>query len=214
MALLNDEVRLEIAKRLKELPGAVKLVFFKTDQDCETCDMAEALAREVAGLSDKLTIETYNLGADEAKARDYGVEDAPALVVEGPAGRRVRFLGLPAGYEFASFLESLKDAAAGRADLAPATRQALAGLKNPVHIQVFVTPGCPYCPGAVRTAHKLAVEFPQITSDMVEVEEFPELARSFRVQGVPKVVINEKVEFTGARPESAFAEAVLRAVEP
>ena len=49
------------------------------------------------------------------------------------------------------------------------------GLGRPVHIQVFVTPTCPYCPQAVRLAHQFALESDQIRGDMIEATEFPEL---------------------------------------
>ena len=211
MAILNDEMKGAIKKRLDALPAQVKLVFFKTNFDCETCDTAEALADDLASLSEKLVLETHNLRTDEAKAAEYGIDKVPAYVVEGLGGNRVRFYGLPAGYEFASFLESLKDASVGKTELAAATRQKLSGLKKPAHIQVFVTPTCPYCPGVVRTAHKLALESPQVTADMIEVEEFPDVAGKYQVGGVPKVVINDSVELLGARSEAAFMDAVLQA---
>ena len=45
----------------------------------------------------------------------------------------------------------------------------------------------------------------------MEAPEFPELSRAYRVSAVPKVVINDRVEFEGALPEPQFVEAVLRA---
>ena len=45
----------------------------------------------------------------------------------------------------------------------------------------------------------------------VEATEFPELSRAYGVSAVPKIVINDRVEFEGALPEAQFLEAVLRA---
>jgi hypothetical protein len=53
----------------------------------------------------------------------------------------------------------------------------------------------------------------RITADVVEITEFPELAQRYHVYGVPKVVINETVEFEGALPEPRFLLEVLRALE-
>ena len=50
-------------------------------------------------------------------------------------------------------------------------------------------------------------------STVIEATEFPELSRSYRVMGVPKVVINDRVQFEGAVPEPDFLDAVLQAVE-
>jgi glutaredoxin-like protein len=84
-------------------------------------------------------------------------------------------------------------------------------ISKPLHIQVFVTPTCPYCPKAVRTAHQLAIENPNITADMVESIEFPHLANRYSVMAVPKTVINDKIEFVGALPEEQFIDYVLKA---
>ena len=63
-----------------------------------------------------------------------------------------------------------------------------------------------------RAAHAFAMENPNIRADVVEVQEYPVLAQRYRVQGVPKTVINDKLQFVGAVPERQFVDAVLRAV--
>jgi glutaredoxin len=78
-----------------------------------------------------------------------------------------------------------------------------------VHIQVFVTLTCPHCPVAASIAHKLAVESDMISADVIDAGEFPTLAQKYSVIGVPKIVINEKVEFVGAFNEDLFAEHVV-----
>jgi len=64
----------------------------------------------------------------------------------------------------------------------------------------------------VRTAHKLAMASDHITSDMVEVSEFPHLAVKYNVQGVPNTIINETQSVVGAQPEMEVIRAVLRAI--
>ncbi len=67
--------------------------------------------------------------------------------------------------------------------LSPDTRLMLANLNRPVHIRVFVTYGCPYCPSAVRLAHKLAMASDLITAEGISSEEFPELGEPVRRDG-------------------------------
>jgi hypothetical protein len=59
----------------------------------------------------------------------------------------------------------------------------------------------------------MAVASERITADVVEVTEFPELAQRYHIYGVPKVVINDTVEFEGALPEPRFLLEVLRALQ-
>jgi glutaredoxin len=89
----------------------------------------------------------------------------------------------------------------------------LAKIDKPLHLQVFVTPTCPYCPKAVRMAHKAAIENENITADMVEAAEFPHLSMRYNVRGVPRTVIGEDFPIEGAVPEMAFVEKVMEAYQ-
>jgi predicted DsbA family dithiol-disulfide isomerase len=62
-----------------------------------------------------------------------------------------------------------------------------------------------------RVAHQMGVESEKITADVVEVSEFPDMARRYGVSGVPKTVINDQIELLGAQPEATFVEAVCEA---
>lgn len=61
-------------------------------------------------------------------------------------------------------------------------------------------------------AHKMAIVSDSIRADVVEVNEFTDLVRRYRIRGVPKVVINDSVEFEGPLPEGAFVARVLSAI--
>ena len=91
------------------------------------------------------------------------------------------------------------------------TAAALAALSDDVHIQVFASPTCPYCPVAVRAAHKLAMASERVVADCVVAGEFPHLAQKYSVMAVPKTVINETVSFEGALPESDVVAKVVEA---
>ncbi len=58
-------------------------------------------------------------------------------------------------------------------------------------------------------AHEMAFASPQITAYAVEATEYPDLARRYRVTGVPKTVVNEHIEILGGLPEDAFIEQAL-----
>jgi len=70
----------------------------------------------------------------------------------------------------------------------------LAAINTKITMDVFVTPTCPYCPKAVFTAHQFAYLNPNFTGNMIEASEFEELTNRWNVYGVPKTVINEKIE--------------------
>jgi len=57
----------------------------------------------------------------------------------------------------------------------------------------------------------MAVASERVRTTAIEATEFPELSRAYRVMAVPKIVINDRVEFEGALPEAEFLSAVLQA---
>ncbi len=142
------------------------------------------------------------------------MDKVPALIVaDGDQRTNIRFFGIPAGLEFTALIEDIMMVSEGKTRLSAEVREKIRAIDKPVHIQVFVTPTCPYCPRAVLTAHQFAMENPNIVADMVEATEFPELAERYSVFAVPKVVINETVSFEGALPDHLFALYVLKAAD-
>jgi hypothetical protein len=63
-----------------------------------------------------------------------------------------------------------------------------------------------------RLAHQIAVENEHVTADVVEINEFADLAQRYMIRGVPKTVINDSIEFIGAIPEDQFMEHLKRAL--
>jgi len=211
MTLLKDEVRNEARERFKKLTDQVRLVNFTQKIECRYCEETRRLTEEIASLSPKISSEVYNFALDREKAQQYTIDKIPAIVVEGEKSYGIRFFGIPGGYEFNSLISAIYDVSRRSTDLSLESKDRIGKIDKPIHIQVFVTLTCPYCPSAVEIAHRLALESEYITSDMIESAEFPHLVTKYGVMGVPKVVINEEFGFEGALPESSFVDEVMKA---
>jgi glutaredoxin-like protein len=217
MALLDDKVRNQVTSALAGMSRPVRMVMFTQGEggalECEFCEQTRELVEEVGALSDKVTVEVRDFTADATLAEQYGVDKIPAVVLlsdgDAPKDHGIRLYGVPAGYEFSTLIEDLRMLGNGNPGLSQETLKALQTLTRPVHIQVFVTPTCPYCPRAVVLAHKLAMASDLVTADMVEATEFPHLAMKYQVQGVPRTVINEITHVEGAVPESALVSQLM-----
>lgn len=212
MPLLNQEVRQQVEEQLANLANPVRLIMFTQKFECHYCAETRQLVEEVAKLSNKLKAEIYDFQADEAVAEDYGVDKIPAVVVLGEEDYGIRFFGIPSGYEFTSLLEAIQSVSKGEPDLSEETRDYLSNLDEPIHLQVFVTPTCPYCPQAVVLAHQMALASPMVQADMIEAQEFPQLSTKYQVMGVPRTVINESTHLEGAAPEPMVLEKVQEAL--
>jgi glutaredoxin-like protein len=211
MAHISKEDQEYLKKEFSKMTNPVKLVFFTQQFECEYCELTHELLNELSGNSDKIKVEIYEFVKDQEKVKQYDIKRIPAIVVEGSKDYGIRFYGVPAGYEFSTLVEDIIDVSNGTTNLSQETKEELKKLTMPVHIQAFVTPTCPYCPRAVRMAHMMAMESELVKGDMVEATEFPQLSNKYFVSAVPKVVINEKVEFEGALPEKNYLEKVMEA---
>ena len=162
MSMISEKDRKAVKDRLAKLVKPVKAVVFTQEMECQFCSETRGLMQELAELTDKLKVEVRDFLGDAETAKRLGVDKIPAIALlgEGDKDYGVRFYGIPAGYEFVSLLESLEMVSRGDSGLSPATREKLKGLKKPLHLQVFVTPTCPYCPRAVVLAFKVAMEAP------------------------------------------------------
>ena len=212
---LKDEDKKFVREKLYEMSNKVKIVFFTQQLECQFCRETHQLLEELTGLSDKLSLEIYNFQIDKEIAEKYGVDKIPAVVLltEDGTDPGVKFYGIPSGYEFSSLLEDIIDISNGEHGFSDIILRELEAIDKPVHIQVFITPTCPYCPSAVRIAHRLALANKNIKADMVEATEFPYLSQKYSVRGVPKSVINENWSLEGAVPEEMFLEKIKESLK-
>jgi glutaredoxin-like protein len=210
MGLIPYDKKELLRKEFKEkMEDPVKILMFTQEIECKFCSDTRQLAQELAALSDRISVEVYDFVADANKAKELGIDKIPALAIIGKKDYGVRIYGIPYGYELQTLIEAITNVSRGRTDLSEETKKILADVKAPVHIQVFVSLTCHHCPVAATVAHKLAVENDMIRADVIDGTEFPQLAQKYSVTGVPKVIINEKIEFVGAFNEDLFAEHVV-----
>jgi glutaredoxin-like protein len=215
MSLLPDDKKELLRAEFKEkLVDPVKIIMFTQEMECRFCSDTRTLAQEMATLSDKITVDVFDFLKDAEVAKQYGIDKIPAIAVIGKIDYGARIFGIPYGYELQTLIEAIECVSRGTTDLSAKTKEIIKEIKNPVHIQVFVTLTCPHCPAAAAIAHKLAIESDMIRADVIDAQEFPALAQKYGVIGVPKIIINEKIEFVGAFNEDLFAEqAVLGAYQ-
>ncbi len=117
--------------------------------------------QELAKLSPLIEVEIHNFDRESPLAKRYGVDKVPALIVaNGDQRTNIRFFGIPAGLEFPALIEDIMMVSEGKTCLSAEVREKIRAIDKPVHIQVFVTPTCPYCPRAVLTAHQLRWKTP------------------------------------------------------
>ncbi|HSF25848.1 MAG TPA: thioredoxin family protein [Blastocatellia bacterium] len=150
MALISDKDQETIRNHFDEqLESDVEIIMLTErpsriiipgKQPCETCEDTESLLKEVVALSDKLKLTVHDVGVAKDEAVKLEIDRVPAFVINGAARGKVRFFGIPSGYEFSALIADLVDVSRGATDLSEETREYLSTLTEDVNIKVFTTP--------------------------------------------------------------------------
>lgn len=143
--LLNETIAEQVREVFSQLSEPAEILFFGQEAGCEYCEDTLQLVQEIVALSDKLGVQVYDMDKDASIARQYKLDKAPGLVIAGRDGDQlldygIRYAGIPAGHEFSSLVHDLILVSGRDSGLDDKTRQFLAGLREPVLLQVFVTP--------------------------------------------------------------------------
>ena len=148
MAILSEQVKQQISDRFaQQLSGPVQLKLYTrpgtgrlilpAGMGCATCDDARELAEDLRDAAPDLV----HLEVVDVTAEDTDVRDVPTLTLAFPGqAPRVRWQGLPAGYEFATVIDAIERVSTGQHGLSSASVEALGRLTGPVDVMVFATP--------------------------------------------------------------------------
>ena len=218
--VLSGPVIQQINDVFAGLQEPVQILFFGSKANCEYCAETQQLLEEVTDLNNNLELKVYDIQEDQEIAIRFKMTIAPGIVIAAKEGSDVQdlgiqYLGIPSGHEFSTLVNDILMVSKRESGLNEKTREFLKNLDKPLELQVFVTPSCPYCPRAVLLAHQMAMENPlMIHAAGVDAMEFPELANSFNVRGVPQTVINSGAAvLVGAAPEQNLLAEIKRALQ-
>lgn len=149
MPFLRDADKAELERRFKkDLKNDVTLRLFTQTpspltipgRECQYCPETQQLLEELTSLSPKLHLEVVDVYKQPEEAKSQGIERIPAIVFGKDGGSRLRYYGIPAGYEFATIIETITTLSKGVSPLKLESRKKLRKVNQPVHLQVFVTP--------------------------------------------------------------------------
>ena len=140
MSFLSEQDQAAVRREFERIGGPVTLTVLASELGSENNGQTVSLIKEVAELSDQITVRVLNPFIEREQAAAYGIEVTPAVVVEGAVDYGIRFLGLPGGYEFANLIDSIIAVSTGQTGLSAETTAALAALPGDVDIKVFATP--------------------------------------------------------------------------
>ena len=174
---------------------------------CDTCITTQKLLTEISNISNKINLEIIDFYNNDNPSTELTIDRIPATVI-GQSGRAI-FYGMPSGYEFSTLINSIINSSLDSQNLNEGLIKKLAVIQNPIHIKVFVTPSCKYCPKIAELSLSLAMQFSTIKTEIIEIQEYPDLANNHGISSVPVTIINDKIQLDGQISSDTLVEAIV-----
>ena len=200
MQFFNEETTKQIKERMSKMDKAVKFILFITEKDPKSNEVMESFLGEMCASSDKLTLEKSIVEKEQEKSKEYGVYAVPCFALVAEEKRKVIYYGVPMGNEFSTFLLDIIDVSTGKPNISGDLVKKIEEIKEPMHLQVFVTDSCPHCPHAAKPAHDIAIINPNVQADVIDAAQFQPIAQAFRITSVPTTIVDKKYALRGAMP--------------
>lgn len=214
LTFFGENDRHAVGQILTEIQRPVHLLLFMALAGDEYGRMVYDLLHGLVGMHTRLHLEVHDSLDDITLALRLGLRGLPVILVSraAGAGANIRFYGLPSGYSFTALLEAvLLVGGAAAPALQVETCAFLACLRQPTHLQIFITADDAHCPATVVLTHAFAHANAALVVDTIEIRAFPDLAQQYGVTETPTLVINGQTVIPGAVDEAALLWHLRRA---
>lgn len=213
--LSDDDIEIIEKEYWSKLIDPVEIIYINSnseDPTCQYCTLIKELYNEITNRSSKLVLKEIMFENDPEISAKYNVDTPPVTILIGKNKGAIKYYGIPAGQEFPSFLEAIVMISTGKHELSNKLTEEIMKIDKPVNIKTFVTPSCPYCPVMVFTSYQFAMINEYIESEGWEVTEFPTVSARYDITAVPKIVVNDEVEWEGLVPPEYLLERIKEAL--
>jgi len=140
VTMLSEKDKAYVRKTLGGMKDEVRLVLFSRDGgECKYCAEAEGLLTDIAAADPRVKVEILSLKNDAARAQELGIDKVPGIALLGKKDHNLRYFGLPSGYEFIPFVETVRAVGDDNPGVSQESAARLTKLTKPVQISVFVT---------------------------------------------------------------------------
>lgn len=200
-SLLNDNLRTQLKGVLSKFENNISLVSIVDESNAKSIELRD-LVLDIADLGDKVEAIIYKKGENPEIEEKVHADKYPIVAILNKDGdyAGVKFHGVPGGHELNSFILAMYNVAGPGQALEESILNEIKSIDRKVNIKVGVSLSCHVCPDVVVAAQKIAIENPNIETEMLDLSNFPELKSKHKIMSVPAIIVDDsKVYFGGKK---------------
>jgi len=202
-SLLNDALRSQLQGVLARFENNISLVSIVDETNKKSIELRD-LVLDIADLSDKVNALIYKKGENPEIEDKVHANRFPIVAILNKDGEYsgVKFHGVPGGHELNSFILAMYNIAGPGQEINKDVLKDIKSIDKKLNIKVGVSLSCHVCPDVVVAAQRIAIENPNIETEMLDLSNFPDLKDKHKIMSVPAIIVNdEKVYFGGKKLE-------------
>ncbi|UOQ84435.1 alkyl hydroperoxide reductase subunit F [Gracilibacillus salinarum] len=198
--MLDQEIKSQLNEYLKLLEN--NIVIKASIGSDDVSKEVEELVNEIAGMSDKITVENSDFPRTPSFSINREGEDTGVV-----------FAGVPLGHEFTSLVLALLQVSGRPPKVDEKVIAQIQQLNGPLHFETFVSLSCQNCPDVVQALNVMSVVHPDITHTMIEGSAFKEEADGRDVMAVPAVFLDGESFVNGRQTLESILERLGSSVD-
>jgi alkyl hydroperoxide reductase subunit F len=187
--MLDAQILEQLKSHFAQIEKQVELVYEPSSHadQAELVDMLESLATTSSKISTKLLAP--------ADGRQSPMPQFHIMYNSKLTG--ITFKGIPGGHEFSTLVLAILNAD-GKGKMPDALlKNRIKRLKGPIDIKTFISLTCENCPDVVQALNQMALIHGNFRHEIIDGGYVPEEIKSLGIQGVPSIVVNNKLINSG-----------------
>lgn len=203
---IPEEMKAQLQGIFDKLERTVRVVTIIDPENPKTHEM-QGFLKEIAGLSSRIDISTYQKGENPEVEAAINLDRLPtAALFDGEHYTGVKFTGIPGGHEMNSFVLAVYNLAGPGQGIDEGLKNRIQAIEHKVKVQICISLSCHFCPDVVAACQRAALLNPNIQAEMIDSSLFPELKEQYKLMSVPAIILNDKDVVFGAKKMSEIVE--------
>ncbi|MEI7611674.1 MAG: thioredoxin family protein [Betaproteobacteria bacterium] len=195
--VIDEPTTTQLQKHFELLRHPVELVA-SLDDSTKAREMS-ALLSELAQLSEQIRVRED--GNDGRK---------PSFAVARPGETsRIRFAGIPLGYELTSLVLALLHTGGHPPKIEPPVIERILALPGGLHFETYITLSCHNCPDVIQALNLLSVLNPGISHTMIDGNLFKSEIDQHKIDAVPTIYLNGEYFDRGRKTLEEFLAKIV-----
>lgn len=173
--MLDEQVISQINAHIGKISEPIELIASLAD-DAKSEEL-ETLLKQIAGLSDKISLST---SGNSVRRPSFAINRVGTDI-------GVEFAGIPLGHEFTSLVLALLQVGGHPPNIDEEVVEQIESLNEDMHFETFMSLSCQNCPDVVQALNAISVLNPRVRHVAVDGALYPKEVEDRQVLAVPTV---------------------------